>query len=98
MSIAMRFQSPLCANDAATAPHLPSSQTFVRADLHCQGSHCIGVQAAAEALSIEDGCQDGVPSGLVYRGRAFVDALMHLLAPALILPPIPTSPHVATLA
>ena len=28
---------------------------------------------------------------------ATVDALMHLLAPALILPPIPTSPHVATL-
>ena len=50
------------------------------------------------SLVNEDGNQDGVPSaGLVYRGHAFVDALMHLLAPALILPPIPTSPHVATL-
>ena len=46
MSMALKFLSPLCANDAATAPHPPSSQTFVRADSHCQGSQYNGVQTS----------------------------------------------------
>ena len=69
--------------------------------MHCHGSQFFGLQTSVLEVNTiignEDGDQDGVPRGHVYRGHAFVDARMHLLAPALILPPIPTSPHVATL-
>jgi len=101
MSIALTFQRPTYANDAATAPHPPSSQTFVRAASQFQRQSC-GVQQnlcskRMPSMGNEDGIQCGVLCGQSGRGHAAVDALMHLLAPALIPPPISTSPHVATL-